>query len=129
MKTKLFFAGLVILAFTASATAQTTGTDQKTQNSAPAGVAWVDANNNGVCDNFENGTSNIQTGKRNYSNRGQGQGAGNGFACGQGRRSAMGMRNGLAQGQGRGQGRGRGRFYVDADKNGVCDNYETPTKQ
>jgi hypothetical protein len=134
MKTKLFFAGLVIIAFTSSVTAQTTATDQKTQNNSPRGVAWVDANSNGVCDNFENGTSNIQTGKRNFNNRGQGQRAGNGGGCGQGRHTKAGMRIGLAQGQGRGsagmrQGRGAGKSFVDADKDGVCDNIEAPTKE
>ena len=50
--------------------------------------------------------------------RGAGRGYGRGPGWGQGR--------GYGRGPGWGQGRGRGWGFVDKDRNGVCDNYESP---
>jgi hypothetical protein len=117
MKTKLFLTGLALMAITVFANGQDPvvkqgrGNGQRNGqccgrcNGTGKGAAFVDKNNNGVCDNFENSTTNktdstkIGIGKRN--------------GCGQGLR----------------QGKGRGRNFVDANKNGICDFYETNTKK
>lgn len=112
MKTKLFLSMAAFIALTVIASAQTT-----TQNPNPAGqgrgqgTAWVDANNDGVCDNF-NGP-HMGQGQRN--GRGQAQGIGQGRAYGQGR------------GPGKGQGKrdGQGPNFVDSNKDGICD-YRVP---
>jgi hypothetical protein len=109
MKTRLFLSMAALIALTVIASAQTTN-----QTTAPAGqgrgqgTAWVDANNDGVCDNFEKGPRMGQ-GQRN--GRGQAQGIGQGQGYGQGR------------GPGKGQGRrdGQGPNFVDANKDGICD--------
>ena len=53
MKTQLLITGLAFMAVTTLASAQDQGTAQKQQNPTGRGVAWVDANNDGICDNFE----------------------------------------------------------------------------
>lgn len=68
----------------------------------------MDNNNDGICDNFEKGTP----GNPNAIGKGRLL-DGNGRSRGQ----SYGMRNG----------RGRGRYFVDADKNGICDHYENGT--
>jgi len=72
---------------------QTTQASNPQQNNGPF---YVDKNNNGTCDNYENGN-----GRQGQPNR---QGRGNG------------------QGNGRGNGQGQGRNFVDANNDGVCDN-------
>jgi hypothetical protein len=52
MKTKLFISAIVLLITAALANAQEKDTDQALQNPPVRGV-WVDADNNGICDNFE----------------------------------------------------------------------------
>lgn len=126
MKTRLFLSAVVLTALTVVATAQTTN-----QTNAPAGqgrnqgTAWVDANNDGICDNFEKGTpaakgrmNGQRAGKGNMQHRGQGIARGNG----QGRSSG--------QGRGNGQGRfnGKGPNFIDADKDGICDNVKPSAK-
>lgn len=113
MKTKEFILTLALIAVSGIATAQTqskTQTEEKKQveKTTQTGPAFVDKNNNGVCDNYENGTpgnpnSNGRKALRN------GTGSGN--------RTGYGMRN------------GRGRNFVDANKNGVCDHYENGTSR
>ncbi|MDX9948562.1 MAG: hypothetical protein RBS38_14470 [Bacteroidales bacterium] len=116
MKTKLFIAGIALLAMTTVASAQNQGAGQRPMNGkGNAATAYVDANNDGVCDNFENRSGNQQAGRKGINRRGSGDGMGNG----QGQR---GMR------QGRGTGNGNGNF-VDADKNGICDYRETTPKK
>jgi hypothetical protein len=95
-------------------------------------------NNNGICDSFEANT-------RAYG-RGAGYGRGNGFRGGRGpaANQSTGYRQGTPQGQGRGagpaygrglgpgQGRGLapgGMRFVDTNKNGICDSYETSVKK
>jgi hypothetical protein len=128
MRTKLFITVLALMALTTLASAQTVSGTQNQQNTTVNGVAYVDANNNNICDNFENRTVNTAgnggNGYCRFNERGrQGQG------MGQGQR--LRFRNGTGQGlgAGRGMGAGRGRNFVDADKNGVCDLYETATKK
>jgi len=51
MKTKLFITGLALIAMTTLASAQNQGTGQGKQNATGKGMAYVDANKDGVCDN------------------------------------------------------------------------------
>lgn len=142
MKTRLFLTVVAMTAVTVIATAQTAEQNPaQTGKGRAAGNEWVDADNDGVCDNYENGT---RPGRRSYS-AGEGQAAAK-RGPGKGHGLAQGARNGQGRGQavsaGRGAGRakgtapGRGRFnghgpaFADANKDGVCDNLETtPAKK
>lgn len=141
MKTRLFLTVAAFVAMTALVSAQDTPqSTAQTGRGRAAGNEWVDADNDGVCDNYENGT---RMGRRAYSagasmtaaNRGAGRGIGqgirmvNGRGMGRGQAVTAGRGMGRAQGSAPGRGRfnGRGPAYVDADNNGVCDNIETPT--
>ena len=109
MKAKIFLAGLTFVVVAAFASAQNPvgkkGNGNGTCNGTTKCAAFVDANNNGICDTYENRTPNA-TGKR---------GNGNG--------------TGTCTGNGQGQGRGKGKNFVDANNNGVCDTYEARTKK
>jgi hypothetical protein len=108
MKTKLIISGLAFLAITTVAGAQNNGAQNRQRNCTGKGIAYVDANKNGICDNYENSATATTPGKRR----------GNGKCCGMG------------QGQrGMGQGQGRRINFVDADKNGICDYYEAAAKK
>lgn len=122
MKTRLFFAAVALMALTVAASAQTTDqTDKPAGNGKAQGAAWVDANNDGVCDNYENGLR---------QGRGPGKGQGQAFHNGRGRGNGKGQ--GVAAGRGQARGNGQGRFngrgpaFVDANNDGVCDNLATP---
>jgi len=138
MKTRLFFTVAAFVAMTAIAAAQTTETyPVQAGKGRAAGNVYVDADKDGVCDNYENGT---RPGRRAYSggenqaaaNRGPGKGQGlaqgprNGQGRGQGVAAGRGAGRGAGQGQGTAPGRGRhngqGPAFVDANKDGVCDN-------
>jgi hypothetical protein len=129
MKTKLFITGLILMAMTTLANAQNNVVNQSRQKGTGNGLAYVDANKNGICDNYENRTSDVPGGRRNFYCR---------FNCqerqGQGQGRRLRLRNGMGQGQrpgngmGMGPGRGRNRNFVDADKNGICDYYEASSK-
>lgn len=116
MKTKLLITAAALIVFTALASAQDKATDQKQQNTPNRGIAWVDADNDGICDNLNANRSAGPRGNRTGYMRGAGQGQG------QGRKMGMGQR-------GMGQGKGYNRNFVDADKNGICDFRETPIKK
>jgi hypothetical protein len=125
MKTRLFITMAAFVAMTAIAAAQTTDTTTgQTGKGRAAGNTFVDADNDGVCDNYENGT---RPGRRAYSagenqaaaNRGPGRGQG----LGQGKRNGQGRSMGMASGRGYHQ--GQGPAFVDANKDGVCDNLQT----
>jgi hypothetical protein len=141
MKTRLFFTVAAFIAMTAIATAQTAlQTPDQTGKGRAAGNVYVDADKDGVCDNYENGT---RPGRRAYSggenqaaaHRGPGKGQGlaqgprNGQGRGQGVAAGRGAGRGAGQGQGTAPGRGRhngqGPAFVDANKDGVCDNLAT----
>ena len=127
MKTKLLITGLAFLALTTLANAQNKTTVQTQQTTPPTTRgAYVDANNDGICDNFETIASYNRNGRRmaNASATGNRRG----MAAGQGRGTACGQGCGMGPGQGRGLGQG-GRNFVDADKNGICDFYEVPVKK
>jgi hypothetical protein len=114
MKAKVFLTGLALLAMTAFVNAQepvnTKGNGNGNGNGRGTGqgTAYVDANKNGVCDNYEN-RATTATGQR----RGKGKGV-----C-----------NGTGQGKGQGNGQGKGKNFVDANGNGVCDTYEARDKK
>jgi len=134
MKTVFFIAVLSFLALTTPATAQDQSVVQVQQENVQISRrAYNDANNNGICDNFEV-----------YGRQRPGNGWDRGYGFRGGRGASMTQvtinRQGLAQGQGRGlgpaygrglgPGRGRGlssggKRFVDTDKNGICDLYET----
>jgi hypothetical protein len=113
MNTKLLLTGIAFIAFIGITAAQQNQTPQKTQTTQGA---FVDTNNDGVCDNY------TVTGK------GQGQGLnkkqGNGQGLGQGLRKKDGSGQGIGNRQVKGKGLGRGGNFVDANKNGICDNRE-----
>ncbi|MBE0677605.1 MAG: hypothetical protein IH592_02455, partial [Bacteroidales bacterium] len=116
MKTRLFLTVAAFVAMTAIATAQTAkpAADQTGRGRA-AGNVYVDADKDGVCDNYTNGT---RQGRRAYSaganqnaaNRGPGKGQGQGQAAatGHGQGRGQGHSQGVAAGTGHGQGRGQG---------------------
>jgi len=111
MKSKLFLTGLALMAITVYANGQDPvakqgqGNGQRNGqccgqcNGKGKGAAFVDKNNDGVCDNKQNGTA--------YSTGNKGNGI---VKC-------------------NGSGKGHGRNFVDANKNGICDTYETRTKK
>lgn len=131
MKTRILISALAVVLSVGTVAAQTTkqvqkekATTSQTQKQVPKdknvptenGPLYVDKNNNGVCDNYENGTP------RNPKATGQGRlldgsGVGRGQAIGKGqgngRGRAIGPRDGRGQGQGRavgprgGEGRGK----------------------
>jgi len=107
MKAKLFFAALAIVAVAAVANAQDT---KKSEPQKANGPAYVDKNNNGTCDNFENGTSN----RTKHKGQGIGKGRKDGKCDGTGRH----MRNGKC----------KGANYTDKNGNGVCDHFDARQK-
>jgi len=134
MKTRLFFTALAFMALTVIASAQTGGQAGKPAGQGNAqGAAWVDANNDGVCDNFTGGTRQGRgpgngQGQAACTGRGPGHGKGQGFHNGQGK--GQGTAAGAGQGRGSGQGRfnGRGPAFADANNDGVCDNLTAANK-
>lgn len=136
MKTRFFLMVAALAAMTAVAAAQTTQqTPDQAGKGRAAGNTFADADKDGVCDNYENGT---RTGRRAYSGGenqaavgrgpGKGQGLAQGQRHGQGRGQGIAAGRGAGQGQGQGTAPGRGRYngqgpaFVDANKDGVCDN-------
>ncbi|MDX9904365.1 MAG: hypothetical protein RB288_09855 [Bacteroidales bacterium] len=142
MKTRLFLTVAAFIAMTAIATAQTAQQNpEQIGRGRAAGNVYVDADKDGVCDNYTNGT---RPGRRAYSaganqtatNRGPGQGQGlaQGPRNGQGRAAMAGQGRGMGRATGTAPGRGRfngkGPAFVDANNDGVCDNLETaPAKK
>mgnify|MGYP001213409632 CR=1 FL=1 len=142
MKTRLFFTVAAFIAMTAIATAQTAQQNpEQIGKGRAAGNVYVDADKDGVCDNYTNGT---RPGRRAYSaganqaaaNRGPGMGQGlaQGQRNGQGRGQGMAAGRGAGRAQGTAPGRGRyngkGPAFVDANNDGVCDNLATtPAKK
>ncbi len=111
MKTKLIITGLALMALTTIANAQIRETGQRKLDGTGRGPAYVDANKNGVCDNFENGTPGGMRGNRSAEFRGQGRGQ----RPGQGQKGIR-------------PGRGARNNFIDENNNGVCDYFEKPAK-
>ncbi len=126
MKTKLFITGLALIAITAMASAQQNNKSQVQKPAAqPERGAYIDADKNGICDYYETNGRFYRAGRRG-ANAAATPGR-RGMAAGQGR----GMRPAQGRGMGPGQGRGLapgGRFYVDENKNGICDLRENVQK-
>lgn len=117
MKTKLFLTGLALIAITTISYGQNVVTSGQ-QISLGKGVAFVDENKNGICDNFENRKDKAQASSGRCGNKG-GSGYGNGRGnCG-----------GRGYGNGQGRGQGKGRNYVDKNEDGVCDNFKGSTQK
>ncbi len=104
MRTKILFSALAVVLSVGIVSAQEQDKKEKV-TTTQQGPAFVDKNNNGICDNLENGTPGNPNanGKQRLLD---GSGKGKGMGCG--------MRNG----------RGGGRNFVDANKNGICDRRE-----
>jgi len=137
MKTRLFLSAVAFMAIAAIASAQTAQQNpEQIGRGRAAGNVYVDADKDGVCDNYTNGT---RPGRRAYSaganqtatNRGPGKGQGlaRGARNGQGRGQAVAAGRGMGRAQGTAPGRGRfngrGPAFVDANNDGVCDNLQT----
>jgi len=110
MKTKLFLTGLAIIAITTISFGQNSGTTNQPASSGK-GVAFVDENKDGICDNFENRNGKDQSARGRYGNKG-----GSGYGNGRG--------NCNGKGPGKGQGQGNGRNFVDKNEDGICDNFK-----
>ncbi len=100
MKAQIFLTGLAIVALTTFASAQNPQCGRGNGNCSGTGkgVAFVDNNKDGICDNQGAGKSGAQKGKRDGTGNGQGKG------------------------------KGKGKNFVDTNKNGVCDTFEARTK-
>jgi hypothetical protein len=116
MKTKLFLAGLALFAVVSIVSGQNTDSGNKQADGSKKCVAYVDENKNGICDNFENRTDNSQSTQGTCHYReGKCNGNGTGICCG--------------RGPGKGNGQGKGRNFIDQNKNGVCDNFESKNQK
>ncbi len=115
MKTKLLITGLALMAVTTFASAQNSGTGKNQQGRNCGSTEFVDADKNGICDNFESRATDGKSGRGNGNCNGKGNGKGNGSG------------RGCASGQNLGQGNGRN--FTDENKNGVCDFKEMPSKK
>ena len=138
MKTRLFFTVAAFVSMTAIAAAQTTETSPgQPGKGRAAGNEFVDADKDGVCDNYTNGTrpgSGGYAAGANQAAAGRGPGRGHGLA--QGSREGHGLGQGMAAGRGAGRGAGQGQgnstgvgrhnnqgaAFVDTNKDGICDN-------
>lgn len=112
MKTKL---AVTVLAFVATIGLATGQNQKQNQTKKPEtttiqrGPAFVDKNNNGICDNFEKGNpGNPDANGRRALCDGSGRGQG------RGQRKGSGLCNG----------KGGGVNFIDANKNGICDRRE-----
>ncbi len=134
MKTKIFIAAAALLTMASLANAQVRNTGQQTNPSPDRQTVTINDNVSG----------NSNTGVNNFYGRGRGFGPGYGRGYCRGNGAGWGNRQGLPPGQGRGMGPGQGRglgpgrgqglapggrFYVDTNKNGVCDNFEETVKK
>jgi hypothetical protein len=128
MKTRLFFSAITFMALAVIASAQTAGQSGSPAGKARAqGSAWVDANNDGICDNYQSGVRHGRgpgngQGQAAAAGRGSGPGKGQGLHNGQGRRQSTAAGTGQGRGSGQGRFNGRGPAFIDADNDGICDN-------
>lgn len=77
MKAQIFLTGLAIVALTTFANAQNPRGGNGNCNGTGKGIAFVDNNKDGVCDNYSTDKSAAQKGKRAGSGNCVGQGKGN----------------------------------------------------
>jgi hypothetical protein len=116
MKIKLLLTGFFLLATTIVVNAQNKTTDPVKENGKQT-TGFVDKNNDGVCDNYQNGVKSGSCFRKGNCN-------------GQGRQFRY--RNGQCQAGQKsklcGKQAGRGPNFIDTDKNGVCDTFENRNK-
>ncbi len=102
-----------------------------TQTQVWRGPFFVDDNNNGICDNFENGTRRGRGQGRNARGRyfvdADNDGICDNFQSG----NRLGRGRGLGNDRGAGYGRRQGRFgnFVDNNNDGICDYYQSGNRQ
>lgn len=99
MKAKLILTSIALFAAISLANAQGNCCAKTNCNKECKGTGYVDANKNGICDNYENRADTTFVGK------------------------------GKCNGNGQGKGKCKGKNFVDNNKNGVCDNYEARNKK
>jgi hypothetical protein len=147
MKAKLFITALTFFGFSILLNAQDKTETQAQQTPVSPGRGGnIDINNNGVCDYYENPGAYYGYGRgRGFAaaqgygrglatgqGRGMGPGGGRGRAVPAGQGRGLGLARGWGRGLGPGQGQGLapgGRYFIDADKNGVCDTFEQSVKK
>jgi hypothetical protein len=112
MKTKILITILAFLALSTMVNAQSSSADRKNQSPVCRGIAFVDTNDNGICDHREDGTFAAQTGQRNRNFNGCG------FCQNQGYRQ-----------YGNGKCCVNKRNFVDKNNNGICDLREKSVKK
>lgn len=115
MKTKLIFTFLLVVATTLTLTAQTPKSAEPT-NQDNKKSCYVDANKNGVCDNYENKTCKSTT--TNEVKKGKQH------ACGTCNAKSKGK---CCKGSGSGNccsAKTKGHNFIDKNNNGVCDHKE-----
>jgi len=100
MKAKMYLAAFAIMATAGLVSAQS---QEKSESKKSC---YVDANNNNICDKHENKTCANGNGKGLMDGSGKGKG----------------LQNAKGNGQKQGKGNKRGANFVDANKDGVCDN-------
>ena len=121
MKTKVLLMSLALAAITTTGFAQNANQNVRANQrkgtlteSAPNQLnrtCFVDANTNGVCDNFENGTCKIGTGKGLMDGTGNRQGLRDG--SGAGRQNRTSNANGIGQGK---SGNNRGHAPMNSNR-------------
>ncbi|MDP3912891.1 MAG: hypothetical protein Q8R96_04035 [Bacteroidota bacterium] len=81
MKARIFLTGLALVALTSFASAQNPqgGRGNGNCNGTGKGVAFVDTNKDGICDNYGTGKSDAQKGKKDGTGQGQDKGTGKNF--------------------------------------------------
>lgn len=108
MKTLAMVAMVLFIGFTVTRSQTITDEKVKTQSTTETKQGkYVDANKNGICDNFENKNDNVK-------------GKGFGFVDAN--------KNGICDNYENKNGnvKGRGSGFIDANKDGICDNREKP---
>lgn len=116
MKLKVFISALACVTTIGLATSQNQSqTKRQNARNTQNRTAFIDRNNNGVCDNFENGTprNTHANGKKAFRNK-----------SGKNRNKAIRNRRGQGNRSGLRNGKGKQVNFADANHNGVCDRRE-----
>jgi hypothetical protein len=111
MKRTFVIAAAFVLLTAMAASAQSTPAPSPAPQAPRVGTAFVDANGDGICDNFQNGTrQGTGQGQARMRGRRLGPQDGSGFGAGSGTASGSASGTGLCDGTGpKGRGMGRGR--------------------
>jgi hypothetical protein len=122
MKIRILLSALALLAATSIVSAQTSATLKQKEKTAKQSQAFVDNNNNGVCDNFEKQQAE---GKKE---KGKGECCGKKKADCKEQAVAQGQAYGDCKGNCQGQCREKCKNFADANNDGVCDNKKVAKK-